>query len=181
MRTSWAYGMVVGVAWLAMAGCGAKPPTQAEDEFAPPGYEGGKDDIEQPGVTEDPEAVDKGRSSDSPTTQAPPGMEGLDEDQKAQFKVALRRGTTKAAQCPGVVKNAPLGKGDVQVVFDGKKGRVDDALVGSPWAGTEVEGCIKRSFIGEIVLPFDGPNRTLSQEVELKAGAAPAADPKKKP
>lgn len=180
MRTSWAW-VLVGVGCVA-AGCSTAPPKQANEVDQP--YEGGKDDIEQPMISSDAEgadAPDKGRSGDTPTTPAPPGMEGFDEDQKAQIKVALRRGSTKAGECPTVVKDAPLGKGEVQVVFDGKKGRAVDVIVGSPWSGHEVEGCIKRAFIGEIVLPFDGANRTIGQEVELKAAAkAPAADPKKK-
>lgn len=178
MRTSWAW-MLVGVGIVA-AGCSTAPPKQAH-EVDPEPYEGGKDDIEQPGVSDAPgaDAPIKGRSSDTPTTPAPPGMEGLDEDQKAQIKVALRRGSSKAAQCPSVVKGAPPGKGEVQVVFDGEKGRATDVVVGSPWAGHDVEDCIKRAFVGEIVLPFDGGNRTISQDVELKAAASAAADPKK--
>lgn len=171
----------VGIAALLGSGCSTKPPKQAgDDAFGATSYEGGKDDIDQAEVARaDPNTPDKGRSSDTPTTPTPQGMEGLDEDQKDQMKVALRRGASKAAQCPGVVKGAATGKGDVQVVFDGQKGRASDAIVGSPFAGTEVESCIKRAFIGEIVLPFEGGNRTLTQEVELKA-VAPAADPKKK-
>jgi hypothetical protein len=172
--------MLVGWGCVAAA-CSTAPPKQAHEVDAEP-YEGGKDDIEQPGISDapGPEAPLKGRSSDTPTTPTPPGMEGLDEDQKAQIKVALRRGTAKAAECPNVVKNAPLGKGEVQVVFDGTKGRATDVVVGAPWSGHDVEDCIKRAFIGEIVLPFEGGNRTIAQEVELAASAKAPADPKTK-
>ena len=131
----------VGIAALLGSGCSTKPPKQAgDDAFGATSYEGGKDDIDQPEVARaDPNTPDKGRSSDTPTTPTPQGMEGLDEDQKDQMKVALRRGASKAAQCPGVVKGAATGKGDVQVVFDGQKGRASDAIVGSPFAGTEVD------------------------------------------
>lgn len=179
----WMLGVALAIAGASAVGCSTKPPKQAgeDDAFGAQPYEGGKDDIDQPGVgRSDPTAPEKGRSSDTPTTPAPPGMEGLDEDQKAQMKVALRRGAAKAAECPGVVKNAPTGKGEVQVVFDGQKGRASDAIVGAPFAGTDVESCIKRAFVGEIVLPFEGGNRTISQEIELKAAKPAAPDPKKK-
>ena len=39
---------------------------------------------------------------------------------------------------------------------NGKKGRATDVQVGPPWAGTDAESCIKRAFIGEIVVPFEG-------------------------
>lgn len=186
MRTTRALVVGLGVGMLALgAGCKTTPPKQAgEDDplmAAPP--DGGKSDVDQPGLHDPSNNLEKGSSSDTPKTADPAGMEGLDEDQKAQFKVALRRGKDKSAECSSVVKAAPAGKGDVQITFDGKKGRATDATVGSPFAGTEVESCIKKSFIGEVVLPFDGAPRTVSQEVELKASApaAPAAPDPKKP
>lgn len=181
MRTSWSVVLAVGCSCVFSAGVGCKvpPPAQA-DEVDQPAYEGGKDDVEQPGISDKPDADDpvKGRSGDTPTTAAPPGMEGLDEDQKAQMKVALRRGTAKAAECSNVVKGAPTGKGEVQVEFDGVKGRATEVTVGSPWAGTDAESCIKRAFIGEIIMPMEG-KRTVSQEIELKPAKPPTA-PKKK-
>jgi hypothetical protein len=181
MRTERAWPIVLAAMGCFATACKVPPPAQA-DEVDQPAYEGGKDDIDQPMVSDKPgpDAPEKGRSGDTPKTEAPPGMEGLDSDQIAQIQVALRRGTAKAAECTGVVKNAPTGKGEVQVEFDGQKGRATDVTVGSPWAGTDAEGCIKRAFIGEIILPMDG-KRSISQEIELKAGGAkPAADPKKK-
>jgi hypothetical protein len=182
MRTSRALVVVIGLGMGLVGGaaCKAGPPKQVgdDDSFAAP--EGGKEDVDQPQLHDKSNNLEKGTSSDTPTTPDPAGMEGLDEDQKAQFKVALRRGKDKAAQCPGVVKGAPSGKGDVEVTFDGQKGRAVDATVGAPFAGTDVESCIKKSFIGEVVLPFDGKPRTVSQEIELKASAAPPpTDPKK--
>ena len=120
MKTSWTGAGIALAACVSLFGCRTPPPAQADDP--PPVYEGGKDDIDQPMVSDKPgpDAPEKGRSSDTPTTPTPVGMEGLDEDQKAQFKVALRRGTAKAAECPGVVKDAPTGKGEVQVWRDTK-------------------------------------------------------------
>lgn len=80
----------------------------------------------------------------------------LNEDQEKQISIALTRGEKKAANCSQVVDNAPTGEGAVKVTFDGKIGKATDAEVLAPFAGTPVEACIKRSFIGEYCLPFDG-------------------------
>jgi hypothetical protein len=80
----------------------------------------------------------------------------LNEDQEKQISIALTRGEKKAANCSQVVDNAPTGEGAVKVTFDGKIGKATDAEVLAPFAGTPVETCIKRSFVGEYCLPFEG-------------------------
>lgn len=85
-----------------------------------------------------------------------PDTSGLSPDQKAQMEIALRRGGDKAANCATVVPDSPSGEGKVKVLFDGKKGRCVDVTVGSPFAGTPVESCIKRAFVGEFIVPFEG-------------------------
>lgn len=80
----------------------------------------------------------------------------LNADQEKQISIALTRGEKKAANCSQVVENAPTGEGAVKVTFDGKIGKATDAEVLAPFAGTPVETCIKRSFIGEYCLPFEG-------------------------
>jgi hypothetical protein len=106
---------------------------------------------------------------------------GLTPDQKAQMEIALRRGGDKAANCASVVPDGPKGEGEVTVTFDGKKGRSVDAKVGPPFAGTAMEACIKRSFIGEIVVPFDGDlDVPYTVKVGVKGGSAPAESKDKK-
>lgn len=80
----------------------------------------------------------------------------LNEAQRTQMEIALRRGGDKAANCTSVVPTAAKGEGEVKVTFNGKKGRATDVAVGAPWAGTDAEQCIKRAFIGEIIVPFEG-------------------------
>ncbi len=41
------------------------------------------------------------------------------------------------------------GEGEVRVLFDGQKGRITEVTVGAPWAGTSMESCVKRSFVGD--------------------------------
>ncbi|MFO0763169.1 MAG: hypothetical protein U0359_42420 [Byssovorax sp.] len=135
--------------------------------------------IEAPTVTEAP-----------PPPPAAPSEEGLNTAQKEQLEIALRRGGEKSSQCVNVVPDAPRGEGEIKVTFDGKKGRATDVTVGPPFAGTPVEGCIKRAFIGEIVVPFDGelevpytiklPPKAGDDAKDPKAKDPKAKDPKKK-
>jgi hypothetical protein len=104
----------------------------------------------------------------------------LNEEQVKQMEIALTRGRGKAANCSTVVENAPTGEGTVDVTFDGKIGKITEVEVGPPFAGTSVESCIKRSFIGEYCLPFDGDPKVVKYKVKLPAKGAPAEAPKKK-
>ena len=89
------------------------------------------------------------------------------------MEIALRRGGDKAANCASVVPDGPKGEGEVTVTFDGKKGRSIKATVGPPFAGTAMEACIARSFVGEIVVPFDGDLEVpYTVKVGVKGGAA---------
>lgn len=102
----------------------------------------------------------------------------LNDAQKEQIKVALRRGGEKAGECNKVAGANVTGEGEVQVVLDGKKGYVVDATVGAPFAGSAIEDCIKRAFIDEVLVPFDG-QLTVPYTIKIEAKAAP--DPKKDP
>ena len=93
----------------------------------------------------------------------------LNEDQEKQIAIALNRGEKKAANCSQVVDNAPTGEGVVKVTFDGKIGKAMDAEVLAPFAGTAVETCIKRSFIGEYCLPFEGEPIVRRHPIKLPA------------
>jgi hypothetical protein len=124
-----------------------------------------------------PTATPAGSDPSPPERHSSGKDEPLTEDQKAQMEIALRRGGEKAANCASVVPDAARGEGEVKVTFDGKKGRATDAVVGSPWAGTAAESCIKRAFIGEFVVPFDGQ---LEVPYTVKLPPKAEADPKGK-
>lgn len=156
----------------ALAGCAGAPPKQEEATFL---------QAEVPAAKTDTTA---------PTDAKPASQDELTADQKAQMEIALRRGGEKAANCAKVVPDGPRGEGEVKVTFDGKKGRATEVTVGPPWAGTDVESCIKRSFVGEIIVPFEGdlevpytvklPPKPEEPGKPGKPGAKPAAkDPKK--
>ncbi|MEJ7731845.1 MAG: hypothetical protein WKG00_21875 [Polyangiaceae bacterium] len=137
---------------------------------------------------EDASIIGDAPTASSPETPAAPaegegsgeGASDLNEGQKEQMMIALRRGGEKAANCGQVVADTKTGKGEVEVTFDGKKGRITDVSVGAPWAGTPAEQCIKRSFVGEIVLPFDGDPKAVPYTVEIPDKKAAATPPPKK-
>jgi hypothetical protein len=150
---------------LSAVGCSGTQPKQAGDE----NY-----------FDQGPSGESTSDSSASEASSEPEESGGLNAEQKKQMEIALRRGGDKAANCPEVVPDAPTGEGEVKVVFDGQKGRVTDVEVGPPFAGTPAETCIKRAFIGEIVLPFDGDPLAVPYTVKLPPKKGPAAPEKKK-
>lgn len=117
----------------------------------------------------------------APESSAPQQGSGLNPDQKKQMEIALHRGGEKATNCTEVVPDSPTGEGEVKVVFDGQKGRVTDVIVGPPFAGTPVESCVKRAFVGEIVMPFEGEPLEVPYSIKLparKGEPTPAGKPK---
>lgn len=104
----------------------------------------------------------------------------LNDDQQAQIKAILKRGGDQAKNCNAVTSSNVIGEGEVQVVFDGTAGKVVDVQVGSPFAGTGVEECVKQSWIGQIILPFEGKPLTVPYTVKLDSKAAPPDPTKKK-
>lgn len=153
----------------AITGCAGAKPKQVgdEDNFSATPKSTTTD---EPAASTAPTAEPKETWAPSPKE---PESEGLNADQKAQMEIVLRRGGEKAANCASVVPDAPRGEGEVKVVFDGKKGRCVDVTVGKPFAGTPVESCIKRSFVGEIIVPFDGE---LEVPYTVKLPPKPAED-----
>lgn len=154
---------------LVIAGCGASEQKQADDPSA---------GFIQPTVRPANASPKEGAWSSEPSNEGA----RLNEDQKRQMEVALRRGGEKAANC-GETSGGEPGKGEVTVTFDGQKGRVTEVAVGQPWAGKDAETCIKRAFEGEIVMPFDGDAIDVPYTVEIvdkkKTGANETVDKKK--
>lgn len=92
----------------------------------------------------------------------------LSRDQRVQIEIAMRRGRMKAENCPRTVGvDAPFAEVAVTVVANGTKGRFTDATVGEPAAGSALESCIRRAFIGEIIVPFEGEALSLRCTIRL--------------
>jgi hypothetical protein len=91
----------------------------------------------------------------------------------------LKRGARKAEEC-GKSANAPSGEGEVEVVFDGQKGRVTDVVLAYPWADAPegAQACLKNAFLDEKVPPFEGTHKVTQKVVVPEA--APENNEKKK-
>lgn len=162
---------LLALAALTLCACGAAEPKDSFDQALL---------AQANGTAPAPETP---KTSDSSPTTSDAKEDDLNDAQKTQMEIALRRGGDKAANCFRVVDGAVAGEGEVKVTFDGKKGRAVDVSMGAPWAGTDTESCIKRSFVGEIIVPFQGQ---LEVPYTVKLGPKPGdakgktKDPKKK-
>jgi len=165
LRTSITYlTLGLSISFL-LAACGAQPKQVGDEnswEQQPVKKSSGGDEA---GSGETSSGGDSGDEGTKWEGAAEPTK--LNEEQVKQMEIALKRGSTKAANCSTVVEGAPTGEGPVSVTFDGKIGKITDVEVGSPFAGTPVETCIKRSFIGEYCLPFDGDPKVVRYKVTL--------------
>jgi hypothetical protein len=137
---------------LAVAGCAGSQPKQTGDENNFDQTPSGSGSASASAAAE---SAPKWNDKPSPG-KAKASDDDLNEAQKEQMEIALRRGGDKVANCSNVVPGTPKGEGEVKVTFDGKKGRAIDVAVPAPWAGTDAEACIKRAFVGEIIVPFEG-------------------------
>jgi hypothetical protein len=158
---------------LSIAGCASAPPKPVAQETT----------FTQPSPP--PKPAEEPAATSEPAAEPPPPASGpasLNDEQRKQMEIALKRGSEKASQCPisSGIEDAPRGEGEVKVTFDGQKGRVTDVTVGAPWAGTPIESCIKRSFIGEIIVPFEGEPLEVPYTVKLPPKPEPADKKKKK-
>lgn len=121
-----------------------------------------------------------GGSPKPPQTPEPdvPTLSDLDTEEPIEAElefdaeaanIVLARGARKAAHCASVVTDAVTGEGDIDVVFDGPKGRSVDVKIGVAFQGASEQAlqCIKNAFLGEIIPPFSG---TKSVNYKLKLG-----------
>ncbi|MEM6789448.1 MAG: hypothetical protein AAF715_18145 [Myxococcota bacterium] len=99
----------------------------------------------------------------------------LDEE---AANIALARGARKVKNCRETA-DVPPGEGDVEVVFDGTKGRVTDVILGPEWMTLPdaAQVCIRKSYVGEIVPPFEGDaKRTTTVVIPEKGAGAKEGD-----
>ncbi|MFO0591309.1 MAG: hypothetical protein U0441_27425 [Polyangiaceae bacterium] len=126
------------------------------------------DEVNQPGLVKSTPS----ESSDSG---------GLNKEQREQMEVVLKRGASAAATCSESVPDGKGGEGELKVLFDGQKGRITDVTVGAPWAGTSMEACVKRSFVNQIIVPFEGDPLEVPYTIKIPERKSPiAADPNAK-
>ena len=121
----------------------------------------------------DPSEASDVDTSEPTLTDAPidePDEAGLEFDEQAAETV-LKRGERKVKQCSSVVADMPTGEGELEVVFDGPKGRVVEVKIGYAFADStqQAKQCIKNAFIGEIIPPFTG-QKTVTYNITLTEG-----------
>jgi hypothetical protein len=91
----------------------------------------------------------------------------------------MKRGARKVSDC--LKEGAVAGEGEITAIFDGPKGRIIDVELGYTFEdGTDRgQSCIKNSFIGEIIPPFEGKKKFPWPIVIAEGGAEPDKDEKK--
>lgn len=96
----------------------------------------------------------------------------LNEFDEVMGDMILKRGARKAQQCATAGEKPPKGKGSVDVVFDGNKGRIVDVKITDTFGGASDDGlnCIRNAFVGEIVPPFKGGSKVVPYTLELPGG-----------
>jgi hypothetical protein len=100
---------------------------------------------------------------------------------KQQTQVSVNRGARQAAECAKIHAEGPFGEASVVLIID-NKGKIEDAQLSPPFAGTPIGKCVEQSFEHESVPPWDGPDEKITASVTLKKADTPPppADPKKK-
>jgi hypothetical protein len=159
-------GAVAALLILGVAGCAGEQ-TKANGEEDAKSADTASGDKAKSG-DEKPKAEPAEKWNDK--SEGKPKPDELNDAQREQMEIALKRGGEKTSNCDKVIPGTATGEGEVKVTFDGKKGRAVDVSVGPPWAGTPAEQCIKRAFVGEIIVPFDGE---LEVPYTVKIGGKP--------
>lgn len=152
---------LVGAACLLLAGCfgtETQPQTPQQDML---------EGTPKSGTREDP----------SQKTDAPHERKGNTYDKKLAQE-AMNRAVRQAAECPKIHTEGPFGEVAVKVQISAEKGRVHDAVLNPPFAGTAVGKCIEKAFEAEILTPWSGPDETLDAKVTLKQPEAAKKDEK---
>jgi len=184
--SGWARSLVVLVPFvLACSSSTPKDPgvpsNDGSGDSAGDGSGSGSEGSGEEGTSSKPHKRPASSSSSDSSGSSGDGASGLSSDKKEWMEAVLKRGAGKAANCTGTVPDGKGGEGDVKILFDGKIGKITEVSVGAPWAGTSMEACIKRGWVGEYIMPFEGDPLEVPYSIKIpeKAGAAAAADPKK--
>jgi hypothetical protein len=106
----------------------------------------------------------------------PVGETELEQKQKwdqKQAELELKRAQRSAETCPSsVTEAAPKGTGKITLTF-GNDGHVKSSSIDPPYADTAVGKCVLRAMAAIIVPSFEGPEQTISWEVDLTAESPP--------
>ncbi len=162
----WTRSLVLVVPLVLACSGGQKDAETPSGEVSGSGSDVTSDDVNQPSL---------------PKASPPTESGGLNASQKEQMEVVLKRGGSAAETCSESVPDGKGGSGEIKVLFDGQKSRITEVTVGAPWAGTSMEACIKRSFVNQIIIPFDGDPLEVPYDLKIPERKTPIApDPNAK-
>lgn len=154
--------LLLGVSLCALVGCGG-PSSEGQGVKSP-------DELiaEQEALGAQQEQQNAQRSDDYDSEV------GETEDEKArqwdekQADLELKRAARSAETCPGsVTEKAPAGTANVTLVFQ-NDGHVKSSEIAPPYAETPVGACVLRAMGAVIVPAYQGDEKTVTWEVELK-------------
>lgn len=109
----------------------------------------------------------RANSGASDATDAADDIDGKPFDDEAG-NVVIKRGARKASECHRHVNDMPSGEGEVEIIFDGTKGKVVEVKPGYGWEDVSKQAlrCLQNSWLGEYVPPFDG-TKTIKHSLNL--------------
>ncbi len=96
-----------------------------------------------------------------------PGERKASTFDKQQTMVSVHRGARQASECAKIHADGPFGDVKVSLTI-GSKGKIDDASVPPPFAGTAIGKCVETAFEHEMVPPWEGPDEKLDADVSLQ-------------
>lgn len=96
-----------------------------------------------------------------------PGERKASTFDKQQTQISVNRGARQAAECAKIHTEGPFGDFKAALTI-GSKGKIDDAVVPPPFAGTAIGKCVETAFEHEMVPPWEGPDEKLDVDVSLK-------------
>lgn len=107
------------------------------------------------------------KTEDASKREDKPGERKASTFDKQQTQVSVNRGARQAAECAKIHAEGPFGDFKATVMIS-NKGKIDDAIVPPPFAGTAIGKCVEKAFEHEMVPPWEGPDEKLEADVSLK-------------
>jgi hypothetical protein len=122
-------------------------------------------------------------TADATKRQDAPG-ERKGKFDKEQVGRVLMRATRTAGECAKIHTEGPFGELTVKLTLSSTKGKVSDAVLPAPFAGTDIGKCIEKAFESEIIPTWGGDDEHMDAPLVLKKPEAEAPadgkDPKAK-
>jgi hypothetical protein len=153
---------LLGVSLVALVGCGG-PTSEGQDVKTP-------DELiaEQERLAAEQERQRAQRANDYDNEVDETDDEKARKWDEKQAELELKRAARSAETCPGsVTEKAPAGTATVTLVFR-NDGHVKSSEIASPYADTAVGACVLRAMGAVIVPAYEGEEKTVTWEIELK-------------